>query len=130
KEGATIIYTSHYMEEVEMICDYILIMDKGKTIAEGTKEALKDSIKLGETIEIELKEVKDGLLELIQKLDRVIEAYFKDKKLIVKSYKGKSNVENILNIIHSQNIEYERIYSELPTLNDVFLEITGKELRD
>ncbi|MCK9471151.1 MAG: ABC transporter ATP-binding protein [Bacilli bacterium] len=130
KEGATIIYTSHYMEEVEMICDYILIMDKGKTIAEGTKEELKDSIKLGETIEIELKEPNQSLIEEVSKLERVIDASYKDNTLIVKSLKGKSNVGDILNLIQVHNLEYDRIYSELPTLNDVFLEITGKELRD
>ncbi len=130
KEGATIIYTSHYMEEVEMICDYILIMDKGKTIAEGTKEELKDSIKLGETIEIELKEKNSAVLDAVLKSERVIEAYYQGNTLIVKSLKGKSNIGNILNIIQKYNLEYDRIYSELPTLNDVFLEITGKELRD
>ena len=130
KDGATVIYTSHYMEEVEMLCDYILIMDKGKTIAEGTKEALKDSIELGETIEIELKEPKIELLDEVKKLDRVIDVSFKENTLKVKSLKGKSNIENILSIVNRYHLEYDRIYSELPTLNDVFLEITGKELRD
>lgn len=130
QDGATVIYTSHYMEEVEMICDYILIMDKGKTIAEGTKEELKDSIKLGETIEIELKEVNENLLKDVLKLERVIEANFKDNTLIVKTLKGRSNIDSILSVIKKYNLEFERIYSELPTLNDVFLEITGKELRD
>ena len=130
KEGATVIYTSHYMEEVEKICDYILIMDKGKTIAEGSKEDLKDSIKLGETIEIELKEQNNDILKDVLKLDRVIDASYQGDTLIVKSLKGKSNIGSILNIIQKYNLEYDRIYSELPTLNDVFLEITGKELRD
>lgn len=130
KNGATVIYTSHYMEEVEMICDYILIMDKGKTIAEGSKDELKDSIKLGETIEIELKEPSEAVLNDVLKLNRVIEASYKDNTLIVKSLKGKSNIESILNIIKGYDLEYNRVYSELPTLNDVFLKITGKELRD
>ena len=130
RQGATIIYTSHYMEEVEFLCDYILIMDKGKVIAEGTKEELKDLINLGETIEIELKEENNGIIEKIKSLDRVIEVDYKGNKLSVKSSKGKSNIQNILNILNTNNVEYERIYSELPTLNDVFLEITGKELRD
>ena len=130
KEGATVIYTSHYMEEVEFLCDYILIMDKGKVVAEGTKEDIKDLIQLGETIEIELKEPKEDIVDKILKLDRVLEAKIKDNTLIVKSEKGKSNIGDILKIINDNNLEYERIYSELPTLNDVFLEITGKELRD
>ncbi|HHX00628.1 MAG TPA: DUF4162 domain-containing protein, partial [Acholeplasmataceae bacterium] len=107
-----------------------LIMDKGKVIAEGTKEELKDLINLGETIEIELKEENNGIIEKIKSLDRVIEVDYKGNKLSVKSSKGKSNIQNILNILNTNNVEYERIYSELPTLNDVFLEITGKELRD
>lgn len=130
KQGATIIYTSHYMEEVEYLCDYILIMDKGKVIAEGSKQELKEIINLGETIEIELKEKDLVVIEEIKKLDRVIDANFNGNTLIVKSTKGKSNIQNILNILDEKNMEYERIYSSLPTLNDVFLEITGKELRD
>jgi len=130
RQGATIIYTSHYMEEVEFLCDRILIMDKGKVIAQGTKEELKELINLGETIEIELKNIDKLNIEEIKKLDRVIDVNLKGNKLIVKSSKGKSNIQNILNILSNNQIEYEKIYSELPTLNDVFLEITGKELRD
>jgi ABC-2 type transport system ATP-binding protein len=130
QEGATIIYTSHYMEEVEQLCDYILIMDKGKTIAEGTKEELKALIDLGETIEIELNTINNDILPEILAIHNVSKAYYKDKLLIVKSNKGKSNIPNVLNVLNNHKLEFEKIYSELPTLNDVFLEITGKELRD
>ncbi len=130
EQGATVIYTSHYMEEVETLCDYILIMDKGKVIAEGTKEELKASISLGETIEIELTKVDNSIIDEILKISNVKEAFFKDKLLIVKSNKGKSNIPNVLDIVNKHHLSFEKIYSELPTLNDVFLEITGKELRD
>jgi ABC-2 type transport system ATP-binding protein len=53
RQGATIVYTSHYMEEVEQICSRIMILDKGKTIAAGTKEELKSMITLGEKITVE-----------------------------------------------------------------------------
>jgi len=130
EEGATIVYTSHYMEEVEQLCDYILIMDKGKTIAEGTKEELKSLIDLGEKIEIELEETNDKLLADIKNINNVFESYYKGNLLVVKSGKGKTNIPYVLEVLNNHNIDYGKIYSELPTLNDVFLEITGKELRD
>ncbi len=130
QEGATIIYTSHYMEEVEFLCDYILIMDKGKVIAEGSKEEIKSMIDLGETIEIELTEPNEDIIQEIQKINNVNKVYYKDKLLVVKSGKGKTNIPAVLEILNKYQLEYEKIYSELPTLNDVFLEITGKELRD
>lgn len=130
QEGATVIYTSHYMEEVEQLCDYILIMDKGKVIAEGSKEEIKNLIDLGETIEIELTNPQEDVLQKIKQIENVSQAYFKDKTLIVKSGKGKSNIPSVLHILQEHHLEFEKIYSEIPTLNDVFLEITGKELRD
>ncbi len=54
REGATVVYTSHYMEEVEQLCTRIVIMDKGKTLATGTKEELKSMINDGETISVEM----------------------------------------------------------------------------
>ncbi|MBQ3584035.1 MAG: ABC transporter ATP-binding protein, partial [Lachnospiraceae bacterium] len=57
QEGATILYTSHYMDEIEQICTKIAIMDKGKIIAQGTKEEIKDMIGVEENIEMELSNV-------------------------------------------------------------------------
>lgn len=130
RRGATIIYTSHYMEEVEQICDYILIMDKGKTVAEGTKDELKALIALGETIDIEIKEKNEALLKAILTLAGVQEAYYTNHNLIIKSDKTKSNIPGVLELLNQYHVDYERIHSESPTLNDVFLTLTGKELRD
>lgn len=130
QQGSTIIYTSHYMEEVEQLCNYILILDKGEVIAEGSKEAIKNLIDLGETIEIELVNPTDAIIAEILSLNNVNQAYLKNKLLVVKSGKGKSNIPHILHILQMHAVDYEKIYSFLPTLNDVFLELTGKELRD
>lgn len=130
QEGATIIYTTHYMEEVEELCDYIIIMDKGIVIREGTKFELIDSINIGEINEIELDSHPKGLLEDIKQLTNVLSAIYENRLLIVKSGKGKSNLIDILDLIKKHNLEFIRMHSKLPTLNDVFLEITGKELRD
>ncbi len=130
KQGATIVYTSHYMEEVEQICSRITILDKGKIIATGTKEELKSMITLGETITVEAFSITQGQLDELKKLPNVSSVSYKDHLLVVKSHKGKNNLETVLDFIKSRDIEFGKIYSELPTLNDVFLEITGKALRD
>lgn len=130
EEGATIIYTSHYMEEVEQICSRIAIMDKGRSIAVGTKEELKKMIKKSEIITIDLVELPEKDLAAIRALPHVYEANFTDHKLVILCSGGKHNLVRVLNYLQEQDIPFGRVFSELPTLNDVFLEITGKELRD
>lgn len=130
RQGATIIYTSHYMEEVEQICSRILIIDKGKTVATGTKEELKSMITLGEKITIESYGVSDESIKRLGNLPNIASVEYEDPILEIKSNKGKNNLENVLEFIKSEEIQIGKIYSELPTLNDVFLEITGKGLRD
>ncbi len=130
EEGATIIYTTHYMEEVEELCDYIIIMDKGKVISEGTKFDLINSLDTGEINEIELNSQPLELLEDVKQLKSVLSAVYDNNLLIVKSGRGISNIVDILDIIKKYDLKFIRMHSKLPTLNDVFLEITGKELRD
>jgi ABC-2 type transport system ATP-binding protein len=130
RQGATIVYTSHYMEEVEQICSRIMILDKGKAIAAGTKEELKSMITLGEKITVESFGITDEQLTKLQRLPNVVYVEYKDQLLVIKSSKGVNNLETVLDFIKKEGIHFGKIYSELPTLNDVFLEITGKELRD
>lgn len=130
KMGATIIYTSHYMEEVEQICTRIAIMDKGKKIAEGTKDELKRKIKNTETIEIEIKNLDEKIKGMVAVLPHVYETAYEDEKLVVRCSGGKHNLIRVLEVLQKNEVSFGRVYSELPTLNDVFLEITGKALRD
>ena len=130
QEGATVIYTSHYMEEVEQICTRIAIMDKGKNVAIGTKDELKAMIDLGETISVEVLELPDKLKEEISCLPHVIQVHYESQLLKVKFSKGKHNLLRLLDLLKEQEVGFGGVHSELPTLNDVFLEITGKELRD
>jgi len=130
EEGATIIYTSHYMDEVEQLCTRIAIMDKGKIIASGTKEELKSMISLGEKVVLEAFNITPSLMEQIKAMPNVITVEYKENMLSIRTKSGKSNLSNIIDFVDKNNISYGKIYSELPTLNDVFLEITGKELRD
>ncbi len=130
KQGATIIYTSHYMEEVEQICTRIAIMDKGKNLAIGTTEELKRMIKNNEVISIELLELTEAVRKDIEGLANVYKTNYADNILKIYYSGGKHNLINVLDYLKNNSIPFGRVYSELPSLNDVFLEITGKELRD
>lgn len=130
RQGATIIYTSHYMEEVEQLCTRIAIMDKGKNLAIGTKEELKQMIKKSEIISIDILDLPREQLEEIRRLKHVYEVTFENHCLKILCDGGKHNLLRVLDYLQSKELSFGRVYSELPTLNDVFLEITGKELRD
>ncbi len=130
KNGATIVYTTHYMEEVEQLCNRIAILDKGKIIAIGTKEDLKELVTIGEKITVDVQNLQPELLEKLSKIKNVIECKYDDNTLYVTYQKGEENLENMIDFLKKNNVKYDRIFSELPTLNDVFLELTGKHLRD
>ena len=130
RQGATIIYTSHYMEEVEQICTRVAILDHGRSIAVGTKEELKMMIKTGETVTIEAVALGEEHLQAIRELPHVFGVDYGEQILTVRCTKAKHNLTRILNYLQEQEILFGRVFSELPTLNDVFLEITGKQLRD
>ena len=130
RQGSTIIYTTHYMEEVEQICNRIAIIDHGRSIAVGTKEELKKMIKTGETITIEGIQLKESQISEIKEIRHVFQAEYEDDKLIVRCSGAKHNLVRILNYMQENEISFGQVFSQLPTLNDVFLEITGKQLRD
>ena len=130
RQGSTIIYTSHYMEEVEQICTKIAIMDHGRSIAVGTKEELKGMIKTGETVTIEAAALDSDQIKDIRLLPHVFDVKYEEQTLTVRCTGAKHNLIRILNYLQENEIPFGRVFSELPTLNDVFLEITGKELRD
>ena len=130
RQGATIVYTSHYMEEVEQLCDRILIMDKGKSIAIGTKDELKQMIKNKETITLEALGLTEQNLKELGEINHVYKIEYDEKLLTMHFDGGKNNIVHVLNYLESKDIAFSRVHSELPTLNDVFLEITGTQLRD
>lgn len=130
RQGATVIYTSHYMEEVEQICSRIAIIDKGRNIAIGTKEELKKLIKNTETITIEVAGLTDEQVAKAKAMPHAYECRYDGKTLTLLYSGGKHNLTRILECLHEEEAPIGRVYSLLPTLNDVFLEITGKELRD
>ena len=129
-DGATILYTTHYMEEVEILCDRIIILDKGKIIAQGTNEELKDLAKIEEKITVEVDSISAEILEKIKEFKTVEEVSLNKNTLLVTYKKGNNNLKKLIDFLEENKITYNKIFSERPTLNDVFLELTGKELRD
>lgn len=128
--GATIVYTTHYMEEAELITDRIIILDNGKIIAEGNKDELKKLAKLEEKITIEINDISDDIISKIKKFKTVDSISKNNNQVVIKYINGKDNLGELINFLKEENVNYLKIFSERPTLNDVFLELTGKDLRD
>jgi len=130
QEGATIIYTSHYMEEVEELCSRIVIMDKGRNVVEGTAASLKGRLRNSETLTVEAANVSDNIMAGISEINHIYDVKKSGEKLIIKCDGGSHNLIHVMNFLMENNVDFGRVNAETPTLNDVFLEITGKELRD
>lgn len=128
--GATIVYTTHYMEEVEILCDRVIILDKGKVIASGTNDELKQLAQIEEKVSVEIDALEERVIEEIKKFSNVEELEYHNQVLVIKYKKGKNNLVELIDYLKKEKVGYRKIYSERPTLNDVFLELTGKGLRD
>ncbi|TDW20637.1 ABC-2 type transport system ATP-binding protein [Breznakia blatticola] len=128
--GATVIYTTHYMEEVEQICDRIVIMDKGKVIAQGTKDSLKESISIREKIIFELEDISQEIIEVLKAREDLKKVQYAHGLLELEVQSNNGTLIEILNYFKKEKVDFIKVHSESPTLNDVFLELTGTELRD
>ena len=129
-EGATVVYTSHYMEEIEQICSRIMIMDGGRVLAQGTNDELKRMIQMGERVTVEVGAVEPVTVERLRALEHVLSVELSGGELVCTCEASPHNLVDILDTLRAADVALGRIYSEPPTLNDVFLEITGRELRD
>ncbi|MBE6064439.1 ABC transporter ATP-binding protein [Clostridium cochlearium] len=130
KEGSTIIYTTHYLEEVEMLCKRIIIMDKGRSLVSGSNEELKAMIATTEKIIVGFSNIECEIVKKIKSIPHVIDVEKDEEDYIIKFENGINNLEHLLEFIKENKLTYTKLYSQLPSLNDVFLELTGKELRD
>ena len=128
--GCTIIYTSHYMEEVEEICTRISIMDHGKVIAEGTKEQLISIITNTKDIWIEIKSIEQIDLEEIKGINGVNSVLVEENLIKINSEIDVNNLNNILLNLMNQRIEISSLEEKEPNLETVFLTLTGRKLRD
>lgn len=127
-KGNTIIYSSHNMEDVEQLCTRIAMIDKGKVIACGSKDELKAMISLGEKITLEVFQLTENEIQDLLEIPSISDLQYKNNTLEIRSKKGRNNLIHILDYVTKHGLNIGKIYTELPTLNDVFLEITGKEI--
>lgn len=131
--GATIIYTTHYLEEVENFADNIYIMDKGRNLASGSLQELRGISSISESIELDLEHGSPNFKQMLSSLEGILEIEKSKDNYQLKFGKtegSESNTSVLLRFIEEQSIPYISLSSRKPTLNDIFLELTGKELRD
>ncbi|HLV09638.1 MAG TPA: DUF4162 domain-containing protein, partial [Halanaerobiales bacterium] len=112
------------------LCRRIVIMDNGKDLVTGTTEELKKMITTSEIIVVTFPLISEELINELRNLPRVIDIDTNDEEYIIKFENGVNNLSNLLEFINEHNLSYTSLHSKLPTLNEVFLELTGKELRD
>lgn len=130
KQGATIVYTTHYMEEVEQLCNRIVIIDNGKVIAQGSKEELKSMIQTQEKITFEIDHLEESILQSLRYNTSVLKVNYSVPLLEIHVASDENVLVNLLAFFKENQVMFKKVFSEKPTLNDVFLEITGKSLRD
>lgn len=129
KRGTTILYTTHYMEEVQSLASRVVIMDQGHVIAQGTIDELVKNIHHEEKIKLEVVELTDDLIDNIKRLDGVKHVVLSGTQIQILSRAGAGNLDRILSLAKSAGGVLS-IHAEKPTLEDVFLTLTGKQLRD
>ncbi|EWH23791.1 ABC transporter ATP-binding protein [Bacillus haynesii] len=128
--GCTIIYTSHYMEEVEEICTRIAIVDHGKIIAEGTKEQLKSIITNTKDIQVVLKSAENIDISELKTISGVEAAALEDNTIKINSDAGVNNLNQIIEKLMKNGAEIRSLEEKAPNLETVFLTLTGRQLRD
>lgn len=130
KMGKTVVYTTHYMEEAETLCDRIGIIDYGKIIAEGNLDELQKIISKNELMYIEIVGDPKKAVEIILKEKDIVEASSEESGILVQ-HNGSSNIlGRIVNTLNSNGFDIKRVESRMPNLEDVFLSLTGRKLRD
>lgn len=127
--GTTILYCTHYMEEVQALASRAVIIDQGHVIAEGTVEELVKTIKHEERIRLEVVEWSEEMICKIRELDGVKQVLREGNKLHILSRPEAGVLDRVLSIARSAG-GVRSVHAEEPTLEDVFLTLTGKHLRD
>ncbi|WP_109437305.1 ABC transporter ATP-binding protein [Aquimarina sp. AU119] len=127
KQGITIVYTTHYMEEVERLCDRIAIIDSGEIIAQGTQSQLKELVQTKENILFEFDFLSESNLNQLRKLLSYTMTQNKNKLLVESTVKELSNVITACNELQ---LSIKDIQLNKVNLEAIFLNLTGKQLRD
>lgn len=130
KVGCTIIYTSHYMEEIEEICSRISIIDHGKVIAEGTKEELISIITNTNSVWITVNTTQKLNKELLEEINGVVSVEIEHNIVKINSFSDIPNLNDIIQYFVANKISVKNIENKKIDLETVFLTLTGRKLRD
>jgi len=130
RRGSTVLYTTHYLEEAQELCDRIVIMDEGKNMASGTLEELIDLVDPTEAVHIAFSEPGDRVFNMIREIPGVVDIQEENNHTVILLTPPGHRLSALLEELKNHHISYTSLHSELPTLNDVFLKLTGKALRD
>ena len=106
------------------------IMDKGKVIAHGTNDDLKNQIQLGERVTLVVEKDEIDLIEELRQNPEILSVEQIQNTIHISYCTKENNLGKLIDVLREHHIQYNSVFSERPTLNDVFLELTGKELRD
>ncbi len=130
RSGSTIVYTTHYMEEAELLCSKIAIVDHGKVIAQGNKEELKSLVNDKNRLIIATRQDTSHLLKDLSKIQGVSEVNLVDNQLHIGNQRDVDNLGHIIGMLHKNSISVSNIINKSPNLEMVFLSLTGRSLRD
>lgn len=126
----TILYTSHYMEEVEYLCDRIYIMDQGHIIASGSKDEIKNILSAEQTFLIETAVMKNEFINLLKAEPGVNRFSVQNQTISLLVPKEVAFFQSIIQLAEQTNTELKSVQVQKPSLEDVFLHLTGRALRD
>jgi ABC-2 type transport system ATP-binding protein len=126
--GMTLFMTTHYLEEADALCDRVAIIDHGKIVVVGTPEDLKHSLG-GDIITLSIKDDPD-VSELIQSVENVKEVKKEDGSYRIKAEYGELTAPFVIEALREKGYTVTKLMLTEPTLNEVYLEYTGKSLRD
>lgn len=128
--GSTVIYTSHYMEEVSAICDRVAIIDQGHVIACGTQDELRERVAHEEKIKMKASGINKEVLDELQRLPRVSRVDLREHELEIYTSSSQNDLQDILYVCAKHDAVIHSVICEQPTLETLFLNLTGRTLRD
>lgn len=130
ERGMSVIYTGHYMEEVEFLCEKVAIVDHGKLIALGTKETLQQQLNACDTLTVDFSSASSEAIHKIQYLKGVQKTAVKDHSIAILVSPHNGNVMNIIDQLKNLGIKLTSFKYEEVNLESIFLQATGKSLRE
>lgn len=129
ENGSSILYTTHYLDEAEYLCNKISIMDNGKNILTGDMQTLINGVSIKEKITV-VGFIKPEIISILEKQNEVIDVETKENQVTFNYSTDTGNIKKLIYLLDENNVVYEEIFSKKPKLEDIFLEMTGKELRE